>query len=1442
MAKGKKVSVEIELLDRMSGTLDKLNRKMDGLGERSRAAQKELDAMDGVTGRLRKSLASLGVAFGLKELVGKIVSVRGEMQQLQVAFETMLGSAEKAQGLMEQLVHTAAVTPFGLEDVSNGARQLLAYGTEAEKVNATLVKLGDIAAGLSMPLNDLVYLYGTTMTQGRLYTQDLNQFTGRGIPMIQELAKQFGVAESKVKELVEAGKVGFPEVEKVIDSLTGEGSKFGGLMEEQSKTITGQIANIEDAIDMMMNDLGQQSEGVINGVLGQVSYMVEHYERFGRILLGVAGTWGVYRTAVMVAAAASGAASVAEAAHLNWILLVEKAQKLLNATMLANPYVLVATAAAGLVAVMVSMKTETELMQEADEAYEAEKQKTIAAEEEHRRRLEELIGVAGDESMSTDTRRTALVSLIQMYPKVFEKYETEYEMLKNIRNIKQEIAELDGKGSMQKTQNEIKTVDARIAELERKKSTSTLTMSGATVGGLQMAGLSAREEAELKALKRRREKLTNQVRKEDADAYLKDLTGVSNKDLEKQIKERENLLAKMTATGHKKGYVKGGGAQGQFSRDELEGQLQLLKAEQAERKAERKTAGGWTSEDKKAYEKALKEYNDFVSDTTTKMTEQEREKRLKELTENLEAAEKAYNKSKPKTNKDAEKNAKAEAARKKALAKADREEEQRKQREEQLGLELAETVRQNEADRIAAMEEGTEKELAQIKNDYQKRRNEIDKQEADWKKENKKAGVATGEDGLTDDQRTALEDARKIADDAEAKAQEKLWKTLLEKYRSYEQQREAIRKQYAEERKSIEGADVDENLKTTALAELEKQEKAALKQVDDAELEEMERENQLLVELFQDTSARSVAEIEKIIGKVKLLMDYMKGTKGKDGTSVVKDGSGKVTRRISRGEVLGLGFSEEELKTLEKSPEKLKAILDQYKKLKQETLSKNPFTALAKAVEDLFAKGDGDEGLSLKEKIQNLGEGAAAAAGKVKEMADQLQGMFEAAGNDGMAEAMGDVSSAMSTVQNVAKGFVEGGVFGGIAALAGEAIGYMTKAFTAAARHKEALKEIMQEVIAQQREYNLLLMEQNLEYEKAQTIFGTDSYAQAVNAVKVMKDAYADLKAEMEGTAEQQEKFAKGSGGSSLEKLLRQLTYSELKDAYSGLADIQIKTGHKKTGLFGWGKGKDVYSSILDAYPELIDASGELNGELAESVLNSRVFKDNDKEALQYIIDLYDQAEEAWESVKDYFEGIFGDLGTTLSDSLSDAFRNGTDAAETFVDSVTEMLENLAEQMIYTVTLAPYLEKAQEDMLAVMKNENLTDEQKFQNYVSILAGMTDEALAQQETYNALMSQYQNMAAAKGIDLWQQDSTSQTGKSGAFTSMTQNQGTKLEGMFTSGLRHWSSMDARLETVVERMGSAESHLARIVENTTSSAVSVGEIKEELKKMVRDGLKVK
>lgn len=679
MSNGKTVAIEIELLDRISGGLDRVNKKLDALKGSTAEAKKGLSGLENMSDRVKRSLMGLGMAFSMKGLVSEIANVRGQFQQLEVAFNTMLGSADKADALMAQLVRTAATTPFDLEGVAQGAKQLLAYGMEAEKVNETLIRLGDIAAGLSMPLNDLVYLYGTTMAQGRLYTQDLNQFTGRGIPMIQELAKVFGVAESKVKDLVEAGRVGFPEVQKVIENLTGEGSKFGGLMEEQSKTISGQIRNIKDDIASMFNDMGKQSEGVINTTLSGVTYIVEHYEQFGRVLMGLVATYGTYRTACMTVAAVHslitvgiGGMTAAEAIHYGWIVMVEKAQKLLNATMLSNQYVLVATAIAGVVAMMISMKTETELIKAADEAYEAQKQKVIEAEEEHKRKMEELCSIAGDEALSTDTRREALNRLEQKYPSIFAKYDTEYEKLRNIKKIKQEIAELEAGQSIAKPKNELGNVNKRIQELEAKQKTERWKMSYGSLH--RVGGLSREEEAELKSLQQRQQNLNKQVRKDAVNAYFEDLTGVSNNDLKKQIKERENLMARMKMSGRKYGYTTNDGKniRGTYTMDELQYQLNKLRSERNRRNEPRRSSSDWGAADKKAYQAALKEYNDFVRNGSNNLTKEEYDKKAKELKEKTELAKKEYDSRKAGTDKDSDR---AE----KDAAKAEAAEERRKQ-------------------------------------------------------------------------------------------------------------------------------------------------------------------------------------------------------------------------------------------------------------------------------------------------------------------------------------------------------------------------------------------------------------------------------------------------------------------------------------------------------------------------------------------------------------------------------------------------------------------------------------------------------------------------------------------------------------------------------------------------------------------------------------------
>nr|DAF32684.1 MAG TPA: tail tape measure protein [Caudoviricetes sp.] len=288
-----------------------LQRSRESFRSLGESANAELQSMDGFMAKAAQTAAGLFAVDKIKDFVSQLSLVRGEYQQLEVAFETMLGSKSKADALMGQLIDTAAKTPFEMSEVAEASKMLLAYGMEGNKVNETLIRLGDIAAGLSMPLKDLAFLYGTTMVQGRLYTQDLNQFLGRGIPLADELAKQFGKNKSEVKKLVEEGKIGFPEVQKAIEALTGEGSKFGGLMDKQSKTIKGQLSNIEDAWEQMMNEIGKSQEGNISGALDITGKLIENWRTVGKVVLSVVAIYGAYKAATMVAAVATRIAAAA---------------------------------------------------------------------------------------------------------------------------------------------------------------------------------------------------------------------------------------------------------------------------------------------------------------------------------------------------------------------------------------------------------------------------------------------------------------------------------------------------------------------------------------------------------------------------------------------------------------------------------------------------------------------------------------------------------------------------------------------------------------------------------------------------------------------------------------------------------------------------------------------------------------------------------------------------------------------------------------------------------------------------------------------------------------------------------------------------------------------------------------------------------------------------
>ena len=1390
------VRIEFLMVDKLSGRLDQATGKMEQLTGQTSQARERMEELDRSGLSVQKTLGRLASAFALKELVGKITAVRGEFQQLEVAFETMLGSAEKADALLGQLTRTAATTPFGLEDVAQGAKQLLAYGFEAEKVNETLVRLGDIAAGLSVPLNDLVYLYGTTMAQGRLYTQDLNQFTGRGIPMISELAKQFGVAESKVKELVEAGKVGFPEVQKVIESLTDEGGKFGGLMEAQSKTISGQISNIEDALSMMFNELGQRSEGIINKTLSGVSYMVEHYEQFGRILLGLVGTYGVYRTAVMAVTAAKGFATAAEMVHYNRLLLVEKAQKALNATMLSNPYVLVATAVAGVAAAMMSMKSEAERLKDAEEGYEAQKQKVIEAEEEHRRKMDELCSIAGDEAVSTDTRREALNKLEQKYPDIFAMYDTEYEKLKNIKKIKEEIALQDGQKSITKTENELERVEKRIKALEGKTRTATEHYQDGygkwTTRYVTKSARTKDEEAELKNLYAKRKQLSGQIRKDEVNAYFENLTGVSNETLEAQIKQRENLLAKMALNENKYGKISYGDAAltGTYSRDELQYQLNKLKSEQNLRNKPTDSSSEWVATAKKTYEDALKAYNDFIQDTENKLTQEDFEKQAKALKDAVDVAKKEYDKVKPGENKDAEKEKKA---REKAETEAERAHKRQLEAERRRVKELDKLRRDNEQTSIDQMADGSAKRIRQIKLDYDKEVAEIQEQEAKWREAHKGNPGAEQSDAWKDAYAQAQANmeakVRGVEQDEVEKGKKKM-NALLEQYKDYDRKRRDIDAAYAADMENLkdELARRQENGSDTGDVE------GSIRARRDAyrqEIEELQGEilqsSEFFDKLFADTSEKGYKVLKDFYEQAKEVLE--KGKVGSDGVEVsvpYKDADGKFVQKSVKVTVAEFRKMKKQVNSIRKDLEK-----------------NNPFAAFRGAWGDLknAMKNDGDVSGALK----NLNA-------KGKEMMQTIRGWGESLGavfGERFSKSMDEMMTFCEGVQDLGTGIAQiwtGDIVGGITStLSG--LGSIVAMFKS---WKEKMEEMKREWYIAEIETNRIIRERG------------EAYAADRSQISdIIKDVETLNWLVKKGYAKPTSVSVWEAQSAALEKYMKDL------DAEAAANDALWEKVQGSTGYYEWGNSLNGGSNewSLRGYSkeqiELLYNQNKLSKE-------ARDYYEAWVESGKSVEELNQHIVECMDSMREMVMGVSFDSFLSSSRDVLKQMRSDISALGEFTEET--LSEAILNAFMYQ-ELAKDLEPLYNDLSEHLIN-GTADKEYLENW----------RRTYEETMTAANARLDAISEATGVDISDDKGTSQSAKAGGFQAMTQDQGSKLEGMFTSGLQHWSSMDEKMENVSEKMNAAENHLAKIEENTGKSAEQLEKIAENMVVILRDGLKVK
>lgn len=1519
-----------ESFDRLQQKIQGTSTKLPSYSAPISEARGEVDLLSNSFQRAAGLAAGIFAVSGVQDFVSKLYSVRGEFQQLEISFKTMLGSGEQANELLAQLAQTAASTPFDLQGIASSAKNMLAYGFAADQVNETIVRLGNVAAGLSQPLGDIVYLYGSLRASGRVTNIDIRQFANRGIPIYEELAKVLGKSVSEINSLVSAGKVGFPEIEQAFQNMTNKGGKFYNLMQAQSESLTGQISNLQDNIDMMFNELGKASEGVLSSGVKAVAYLVENYEKIGKVIAGLIVTYGVYRTAVITNialtkgwTAATQADTIARGLNALSIKSLTAATNRLTAAMLANPYGAIAVALTAVIAAMWAFSDSTSAAERAQKDFNEEKKRAEEQEQKHKEAVEALLNVVRDEASATADRQSALEQLQKYYPQIFSKYDTETLKLQDIAKLKREIAEYDGRAKVDKAKDELGKAYEDVEKA--KKALKALSESRRTYAGPEHS-YAVSDATERLAYLQKQLALKKKEYGKLSDGQLFNAKGLSElTDSQLSAMLINVQKAKRSVKQGRELYLSGSIIKDAYDEKGWENLAKQIKSEQEARKKPIKSYKDAVTDLKKEEEKANKELKAFNSLTAQQLKRKKEEavkngnynwnpdeerKRLKEEYDLKKKAREEYEKGAGETSKKGG-SRKRSTAENEAHTKA-RQAEERRQQEEQRTRELARSRRDAElnleAERIALMQNGFAKEMAELQLQHKRKMAAFDDQvqerlakvrdaeKLEWeathdsKKEVYKQRKLSEAD-LSDTDLNQILAGRELADQALAEGQEKIIKELRDKYLSYEERKTEIKKRYDAERKIIDDTSLLlAEQKSSALVELAKKEADELKAIDNERYEHTQRTNQLFVELFAQQGERTVAQMRSTITTAREMLDYLANTP-----------ADQLEGRF--------GMSADELASIQNSPEKLKAITDALRGLRDELGNASPWQSFISSMEDALSRGKSalsdykkarreatsatteEERASAQRKadiafsrvglsVTKIGKSVKDATPLVQDLGKSFGAIF---GNSAMEDAVEGLTQALSDLGGVASGIgsiISGDVLGGITSIVGVVGNLVSRAQKVEREVLEKRRKALEALTRTQEEYNTALLKANLIYEKGSTIFGDDVYKRATNSIVVARQAmeqfrkstaFSDKELEGNGVLDflgigpKPEDFPKHlrRAMEEIRKQYKNKLLPTLKGEFAKLQNISVKTGSHKEGILWARHSVDDYTTLGKLYPNLIDKSGKLNVALAESILKTHEFRQGGKEALENMLALYKQNEEAIKTMNDYLHGLFGSLGNAITDSLVTAFRTGEDATRAFTSNIGDMLNNFAKQIAYSSFLAPLMEKAQKEVADAMRLAG--GENQMEAMLRAMSSLVDGVKTQIPAFNEYLKKTEEMVQAHGFDLGGKNSDTRSATAKGIAQASQDSIDVLTGLWHTnvllsertanaterialliegqGVRRLpSAQDMGLDQFGTAVGRMYAELQAISRNTKVTADAVEASRFILAQMDSNGIKIK
>ncbi len=1281
--------------------------------------------------QLRNQLANIYSVYAAERFLTQIIEIGGEFQKQRVALQTMFKDATKADVLFGQIKELAVVSPFEFKELAGYTKQLAAFNIPYEEMYDTTKRLADISAGVGVDMGRIILAYGQVRSAEFLKGTELRQFTEAGIPLLQKLADKFTLLEGRVVSVGEVfdkiskREVSFQMVKDVLWDLTNEGGQFYNMQGALADTLAGKLSNLRDAYDVMLADIAESNNSTLSKGLDLITDTMSNWEELSDIILTVVATYGSYKAAIMI---------------------LTVAQKVYNSSLGVSG--------------LINFLRSTQMLTRATQAQIVVQKvlNTVMKANPIILVASAIAGLIGSYTLFSNKAKETQ-EIITDLNESLGKLQTNFEENKGMEKLIDEYELLSNKQN--KTTEESKRLETVTASLKSHFKGAAMEVNAYT-GELEMSVKKMREANE--------ESL--EMAKKAAKGNLRDAEK-REAELEKKLEAIKNKYKAGTGT-----YIAGATAPLVFSRTEedlekyaeeyTDIENQLIAAQKATKKAREEfenlgntakdadlgnTLSGWRKaigdfisgndrlknlmpKDAEEYADWLKRFKDELSEAKDELARKEKttglfseddinaaRKRVQELQSVVDKFNISIDNKETKSTKNWSDILQNQL-------------QSLKDFRVKAELEIEQAV-------VNSMAEGGEKELAQLNLNHKKRLSEIDKQtneivkkykeaeKARWMKENPgkkesefKSSI-TGINDLPSEFQDIIQQLVETENKLYTKSVTDYFNSVAKEFQGYLEKRKSIEQEYAKKRNVLfkSGASAD------TIKETYYQEDEALKRLD---VEIAQREN-TFQSWVNKLSSIGLEQLRKML--IEAQAELMKA-------------------EISDSD------NGEKLASYRAMLVKIREELDKIERGEREAQGKDDNKGKIKDWKELYKVLD-----KVNDSFIEIGDSVGGTAGKIIKEAGQMTSSLLQ-----MANAVKSIETNMESLDKAS--VILTAISAGLKVVTGifglfNRTDYMAEYRKEVAKLNDELKKVKENARIDSGEYD--------------TIFGTDEWANARNNIDAARDALMRYQSTLNDIKNRKVYEDVSDKVANIFDIDLDKTFDSLEES---LANMQVQIRHST-----WFRSAK-YASLKDAAPELFNEDSSVNMDALAEFVNSDMFKklsEENQRYLQQMLDNWSTYEEALDSVKNYLTGIFGDLGNTMMDALVDAFENGTDAAKKFTDSVSDMLEKLATNMIYSATLGPIMENAQERMLEITKNEELSDEEKFKGYTSVMEGMTNDALAQQEMAMKLMEEYKKMAKEKGWDIYTPDNEKQNGLSQSVKGITEDQANVL-GSYLNAIRH------------------------------------------------------